>query len=93
MLTDAGQALGAVYASVEHWSSPITERRTSSSPRPVAAATRTHPNVSLSADGARTAAALRRSAAAPNALFSHAPQPQPRVPVAVTIQSAPGQGR
>ncbi|MFI1592297.1 winged helix-turn-helix transcriptional regulator [Streptomyces halstedii] len=93
VLTDAGQALGAVYASVEHWSSPITERRTSSSPRPAAAATRTHPNVPLSVDGARTAAALRRSAAAPNALFSHAPQPQPRVPAAVTIQSAPGRGR
>ncbi|MGQ4352902.1 winged helix-turn-helix transcriptional regulator [Streptomyces drozdowiczii] len=94
VLTDAGQALGAVYASVEHWSSPIiTERRTSPSPRPVAAATRTHPDISLSADGARTAAALRRSAAAPNALFSHAPQPQPRVPAAVTARSAPGRGR
>lgn len=93
VLTGAGQALGAVYASVEHWSSPIAERRTSSSPRPVAAAVRTYPNVPLSVDGARTAAALRRSAAAPKALFSHAPQPQPRVPAAVTIQSAPGRGR
>ncbi|WP_406341376.1 hypothetical protein [Streptomyces sp. NBC_01578] len=93
VLTDAGQTLGAVYASVEHWSSPNAERRASSAPRPVVAATRTHADLSLSAGGARTAAAPRRSAAAPNALFSHAPQPQPRMPAAVTTQSAPGRGR
>ncbi|WP_093801759.1 winged helix-turn-helix transcriptional regulator [Streptomyces sp. Wb2n-11] len=93
VLTDAGQALGAVYASVEHWSEPVTARRASSTPARVAAATRTHVGVPLAADGARTAAALRRSAAAPNALFSHAPQPQPRVRAAVTAQSAPGPGR
>lgn len=93
LLTDAGQALGAVYASVEHWSDPVAVRRTSSAPCPVAAATRTHVGVPLGMDGARTAAALRRSAAAPNSLFSHAPQPQPRVPAAVTTQSAPGRGR
>jgi DNA-binding HxlR family transcriptional regulator len=93
VLTHAGQALGAVYASVEHWSSPFTDRRTSPVPRPVEVATRTHPDVPLSADGARTAAALRRSTAAPYALFSHAPQPQPRVPAATTAQSAPGRGR
>ncbi|NBE51643.1 winged helix-turn-helix transcriptional regulator [Streptomyces boluensis] len=93
VLTDAGQALGAVYASVEHWSSPLAERRTSSAPRPVPAATRANASVPLGADGVRTAAALRRSAAAPNALFSHAPQPQPRVPAAVTALSAPGRAR
>ncbi|MFE3860271.1 winged helix-turn-helix transcriptional regulator [Streptomyces goshikiensis] len=93
VLTDAGQALGAVYASVEHWSAPITERRASPAPRPVAAATRTNASVPLGADGARTAAALRRSTAAPTSLFSHVPQPQPRVLAAVTAQSAPGRGR
>ncbi|WP_326765316.1 winged helix-turn-helix transcriptional regulator [Streptomyces sp. NBC_01591] len=93
ILTDAGQALGAVYASVEHWSNPLTERRTSPAPRPIPAATRTHTGVPLEVDGARTAAALRRSAVAPTSLFSHAPQPQPRVPAAVTAQSAPGRSR
>ncbi|MGW1104285.1 winged helix-turn-helix transcriptional regulator [Streptomyces sp. NPDC002540] len=93
VLTDAGQALGAVYASVEHWSEPVAARRTSSTPARVAVATRTHANVPLAGDGARTAAALRRSTAAPTALFSHAPQPQPRVSAAVTAQSAPGRGR
>ncbi|MFD7070608.1 winged helix-turn-helix transcriptional regulator [Streptomyces sp. NPDC059913] len=93
VLTDAGQALGAVYASVEHWSEPIATRRLSSAPRPVATATRTHARSTLGADGVRTAVALRRSAAAPASLFSHAPQPQPRVTAAVTAQSAPGRAR
>ncbi|MFJ4868555.1 winged helix-turn-helix transcriptional regulator [Streptomyces sp. NPDC088757] len=93
VLTDAGQALGAVYATVEHWSEPITGRRSSPAPRSVAAATQTHAGVPLGADDARTAAALRRSTTAPTSLFSHAPQPQPRVPAAVTAQSFPGRGR
>ncbi|MFF4453797.1 winged helix-turn-helix transcriptional regulator [Streptomyces goshikiensis] len=93
VLTDAGQALGAVYASVEHWSAPIAERRASSAPRLVAAATRTHAGVPLGTDGARTAAALRRSTAAPSSLFSHASQPQPQVTAAVTAQPAPSRGR
>ncbi|MFI2354419.1 winged helix-turn-helix transcriptional regulator [Streptomyces anulatus] len=93
VLTDAGQSLGAVYATIEHWSEPFTALKTSSSPVRVAAATRTHTNVPLTGDGARTAAALRRSTAAPNDLFSHAPQPQPRMPAAVTARSAPGRGR
>lgn len=93
VLTDAGQALGAVFATVEHWSDPVAARRTWSAPAGVAATTRTHTDVRMSADTARTAAALRRSAAAPSALFSHAPQPQPRVPAAVTARSAPGRGR
>ncbi|MFE7334765.1 winged helix-turn-helix transcriptional regulator [Streptomyces griseus] len=93
VLTEAGLALGAVYATVEHWSDPFAGRRASSTPRPAAAATRTHTGIPLGRDDARTAAALRRSTAAPNTLFSHAPQPQPRVPVAATAQSAPGRGR
>lgn len=78
VLTDAGQALGAVYASVEHWSQPFALR----SETAPAAATRTHVGISLGAgaDGSRTAAALRRSAAASN--VSHAPQPEPRLPAA-----------
>ncbi|GAA2314852.1 hypothetical protein Scani_48640 [Streptomyces caniferus] len=93
VLTDAGSALGPVYAAVSHWSNPAAARRDSSTPVSVATATRTHASVPLGSDGARTAAALRRSAAAPSVLFSHAPQPQPRVPAAVTAQSAPGRGR
>lgn len=91
VLTDAGHALGAVYASVEHWSQPFA-LRSGTAP---AAATRTHVGIPLGAgaDSARTAAALRRSAAAFNVMFSHAPQPEPRVPAAVTAQSAPGRGR
>lgn len=93
VLTDAGRALGAVYASVERWSEPVVQGRTSSAPHPLATATRTHIGVPLGANGSRTAAALRRSAAAPNALFSHAPQPQLRVPASVTAQSAPAPRR
>ncbi|WP_432061496.1 winged helix-turn-helix transcriptional regulator [Streptomyces sp. S1] len=93
VLTDAGQALGAVYATIEHWSEPVAERKASSVTRQVAATTGIRPGVPLGVDGARTAAALRRSTAAPNSLFSHAPQPQPRVPAAVTARSAPGRGR
>ncbi|GGV71458.1 hypothetical protein GCM10010294_30840 [Streptomyces griseoloalbus] len=93
VLADAGQALGAVYASVEHWSEPVALRRAASVPRPAATATRTRTSVPLGAgtDSARTAAALRRSAAAPNVMFSHAPQP--RVLAALTAQPAPGRSR
>ncbi|CCB75495.1 conserved protein of unknown function [Streptantibioticus cattleyicolor NRRL 8057 = DSM 46488] len=93
VLTDAGRALGPVYAAVEQWSNPGAPRKHSTPPAPVTAATRTHTGVPLGADGIRTAAALRRSTAAPSALFSHAPQPQPRVPAAVTAQSAPSRVR
>ncbi|MFD5675819.1 winged helix-turn-helix transcriptional regulator [Streptomyces sp. NPDC127040] len=93
VLTGAGRALGPVYAAVEHWSNPVATRRHSSPPTAVTAATRTHTGVPLGSDGIRTAAALRRSTAAPSALFSHAPQPQPRVPAAVTAQSALSRGR
>ncbi|MFJ6101871.1 winged helix-turn-helix transcriptional regulator [Streptomyces sp. NPDC092359] len=93
VLTDAGLELGPVYASVEHWSAALPARWTSPSPAPVAAARRTHSEVPLGAEVVRTAAALRRSAAVPNSLFSHSPQPQPRVPASVTVQSAPGRSR
>ncbi|WP_328509577.1 winged helix-turn-helix transcriptional regulator [Streptomyces mirabilis] len=91
VLTDAGRALGPVYAAVERWSNPVATPRPAAAP--VAAATRTHTDIPLGSDGIRTAAALRRSAAAPNSLFSHAPQRQPRVPAAVAALSAPSRGR
>ncbi|MGW3715637.1 winged helix-turn-helix transcriptional regulator [Streptomyces sp. NPDC005133] len=91
VLTDAGRALGPVYAAVEHWSNPVAPSR--SAPAPVTTATRTHTSIPLGSDGIRTAVALRRTTAAPSALFSHAPQPQPRVPAAVTARSAPSRGR
>ncbi|MFJ5105107.1 winged helix-turn-helix transcriptional regulator [Streptomyces sp. NPDC088554] len=93
VLTDAGRALGPVYAAVEHWSDPIATRNRSVQPAPVAAAIRTHTGIPLGSENIRAAAALRRSAAAPSALFSHAPQPQPRVPAAVPTQSTPSRGR
>lgn len=93
VLTDAGRALGPVYAAVEHWSDPVATQDRSAPPAHTVTATRTHTSVPLGSDNIRTAAALRRSSAAPSALFSHAPQPQPRVPAAVTTQSAPGRGR
>ncbi|MDT0464771.1 winged helix-turn-helix transcriptional regulator [Streptomyces gibsoniae] len=93
VLTDAGRALGPVYAAVEQWSNPFTTRKYSVLPAPATAAARTHTGVPLGADGIRAAAALRRSTAAPSALFSHAPQPQPRVPTAVTALSGASRGR
>ncbi|MFD6345014.1 winged helix-turn-helix transcriptional regulator [Streptomyces roseolus] len=93
MLTNAGLELGPVYASIEHWSAALPTQWTSPSPAPAATARRTHSEVPLGTDGARTAAALRRSAAVPNSLFSHALQPQPRLPASATAQSAPGRSR
>ncbi|WP_251069394.1 helix-turn-helix domain-containing protein [Streptomyces sp. ISL-96] len=91
VLTDAGRALGPVFTAVERWSNPVATRRPAAAP--IVAATRTHTGIPLGSDGIRIAAALRRSTAAPSSLFSHAPQPQPRVPTAVTVQSAPSRGR
>ncbi|MGW7710968.1 winged helix-turn-helix transcriptional regulator [Streptomyces sp. NPDC054771] len=93
VLTDAGRALGPVYAAVEHWSAPVSTWRNSPPPAPVRAASRTHTGPPLGSDDIRAAAALRGSAAAPGSLFSHAPQPQPRVLTALTAQSAPSRGR
>lgn len=92
VLTDAGQALGPVYAAVEQWSNPATPKR-SAGPAPGTTAALRHAGALVRSDGARTAAALRRSTVAPSAMFSHAPQPQPRLPAAVTAQSAPTRGR
>lgn len=89
-LTAAGRALGPVYAAVEHWSDPAAATRPAAS---VATATRTHRAAPPGPDGIRTAAALRRSPAAPSGLFSHAPAPQPRVPATITAQSTPARGR
>lgn len=93
VLTDAGRALGPVYAHAEHWIGPVATREDSAPPASVPALTHTHSTVPLGADGARTAAALRRSPVSPNTLFSHAPRPQPRVPATVTAQSTPVRGR
>lgn len=93
VLTDAGRALGPVYGAVEYWSDPVTAWRNSAPPAPVTAANRTHTGVPLGSDGVRTAAALRRSAPAVNALFSHAPQPQPRPLATVTARSSLSRGR
>lgn len=92
VLTDAGRALGPVYEAVEYWSNPVTAWRNSAPPAPVTTANRTHADVPLGSDGVRTAAALRRSAPAANALFSHAPQPQPRPPATVTARSSLSRG-
>lgn len=93
VLTDAGRELGPVYATAEHWSAPLATQRDLSAPASVVMPQRTHHGVPLGSDDARTAAALRRSAAAPSALFSHASQPRPRVPTAVTAQSTWGRVR
>lgn len=90
VLTDAGAALGPVYAAVAHWSAP-TAAQHSPVAAPVVTAARTQ--AASPPEGIRTAAALRRSTAVPGALFSHAPQPHPRVPAAVTTLSAPVRGR
>lgn len=92
VLTDAGAALGPVYAAVAHWRDPTATPRRSDT-APVVAATRTRARTALALKGIRTAAALRRSPLVPGGLFSHAPQPQPRVPAAVTALSAPPRSR
>jgi DNA-binding HxlR family transcriptional regulator len=91
-LTDAGRSLGPVYNAVERWN-PVTAGGHSSRPLRSTTAAQTHTDVPLTSDGLRTAAALRRSPAAPTGLFSHASQPQPRVPAAVTAQSSPSRRR
>lgn len=92
VLTAAGRALGPVYAAVEHWSDPLAGPRRA--PVRVAAATRTHTGIPPGSDGIRTAAALRRSTAAPNSLFSHAPQPRPAgaTPPISSVASLPAPG-
>jgi DNA-binding HxlR family transcriptional regulator len=89
-LTAAGRALGPVYAAVERWSDPAAATRPAA---PAATATRTRRAAPPAPVDMRTTAALSRSPAAPNGLFSHAPAPQPRVPATVTAKSAPARGR
>ncbi|TQF02022.1 hypothetical protein E6W39_06695 [Kitasatospora acidiphila] len=81
-LTEAGRALGPVYAAIQRWDNRHSPSPTA--PVPTAVRTLTDPAV------ARTAAALRRTAV-PTALFSHAQQP--RIPVAVVTASGPARGR
>lgn len=59
VLTDAGQALGAVYASVEHWSQPFALRSAAAEPRPATAATRTHVGIPLGTGGGMEPGPLR----------------------------------
>ncbi|MEU6172736.1 winged helix-turn-helix transcriptional regulator [Streptantibioticus parmotrematis] len=91
VLTEAGAALGPVHAAVQQWSNPLAPKDPVR--EPAAAATRTHDAVDLRSEGARTAAALRRTPAASAMFFSHADQPQPRVPSMVTALSAPSRTR
>jgi len=92
-LTDAGRALGPVYAAVEHWSDTTAAPNHPSPQARVAEVTQARTGAPAEPDHSRTAAALRRSTIASNVLFSHAPQPQPQVPAAVTAQSAPSRIR
>ncbi|WP_327175425.1 winged helix-turn-helix transcriptional regulator [Streptomyces sp. NBC_01335] len=86
LLTDAGRALGPVYASVDHWCNSIAPQRFSSTVAPSKSASRAPSRpVPPGAGSARTAAALRRSPLAPT-LFSHAPQPQPWTLTAVSAR-------
>ncbi|WP_260988157.1 helix-turn-helix domain-containing protein [Streptomyces sp. CFMR 7] len=92
VLTDAGRTLSPVYTAAEHWNTHAVTRMQSPSAA-VTAVTQPLLGAPQRPKGTRTAAAMSRSTAAPNALFSHAPQPQPQVPAAVTARSAPGRGR
>ncbi|MFF3750541.1 winged helix-turn-helix transcriptional regulator [Streptomyces sp. NPDC002018] len=90
-LTEAGQALGPVYAAAEHWGNPaVTPRPT---PVPTATATRTYTEPRAQSQDIRAAVALRRTTATPGGLFSHASPQQPQVPATVTAHSAPRRGR
>lgn len=88
ILTGAGRALGPVYAAVQRWE----DRHAPVPTAPVPTAVRTLSGLVDGADGARTAAALRRTAV-PAALFSHTSQPQLRVPAATSSSPGPTRGR
>ncbi|MFF3069201.1 winged helix-turn-helix transcriptional regulator [Kitasatospora sp. NPDC057936] len=85
LLTDAGRALGPVYATLQQWDHQHAKAVTAVVPT----AERT---LGSPAQSVRTAAALRRSPA-PSALFSHALVPQPRVPAGVTSAASFSHGR
>lgn len=88
-LTEAGLASLPVLEAVERWGQSL------SAPPPAAApmAARVRSSPETTAGTARTAAALRRTAAPSSGLFSHAPAPQRKVPAAVTALSSPGRQR
>ncbi|MFE4826747.1 winged helix-turn-helix transcriptional regulator [Streptomyces sp. NPDC056672] len=88
VLTEAGQALGPVYTAAEHWSNEAATARPAA-----AVVTVTRTETRTGAGDMRAAAALQRTTAGPGGLFSHASPPQPQVPAAVTVQSAPRRGR
>ncbi|WP_441245273.1 winged helix-turn-helix transcriptional regulator [Kitasatospora sp. McL0602] len=86
-LTEAGQALGPVYAAIQRWD----DRWVGAATVAVPTAVRTFA-APVNGDGIRTAAALRRSAV-PAALFSHSTPHQSRTAPAATAASSPARGR
>ncbi|MEE1786919.1 winged helix-turn-helix transcriptional regulator [Streptomyces sp. SP17BM10] len=87
-LTEAGQALGPVYAAVQRWE----DRHTAVSTIPVPTAVRTMAGPVDGSHGIRTAAALRRTPV-PAALFSHSAQQQSPAPAAARATSSLARGR
>lgn len=88
-LTDAGLATLPILESVERWGQSLP----ASPPAAATGASRVRSSPEITVGTARTAAALRRTAAPSSGLFSHAPAPQPRVPAAITARSTPGRAR
>ncbi|MEV4555732.1 winged helix-turn-helix transcriptional regulator [Kitasatospora sp. NPDC049285] len=88
-LTDAGLATLPILETVEHWGQSLTV----APPAAALVAPRARSVPKITVGTARTATALRRTAASSSGLFSHAPAPQPRVPAAITARSAPGRTR
>ncbi|MFI9273986.1 winged helix-turn-helix transcriptional regulator [Kitasatospora sp. NPDC052896] len=89
-LTEAGLAALPILESVERWGQSLNAPPPAAAPG--ASRVRTSPEI-ITVGTARTAAALRRTAAPPSGLFSHSPAPQPRVPAAITARSTPGRTR
>lgn len=85
-LTSAAQALTPVYAELATFA---RGGEPALSPSAVEPRTTAH----SAADTARATAAVRRSPAATPGLFSHAPDPQPRVPMNITELSRPSRTR
>ncbi|MFJ4532650.1 winged helix-turn-helix transcriptional regulator [Streptomyces nigrescens] len=81
-LTPAAQALGPVYVELAAFES-MASRTT----------VRHNPTTQPTAGMARANAAVRRTPSAFPGLFSHAPEPQPRVPVHVSALSRPSRTR
>jgi DNA-binding HxlR family transcriptional regulator len=85
-LTPAAQALTPVYAELSAFA-----RDGESAPSPSEFERRTTPH--SAADTVRATAAVRRSPAITPGSFSHAPDPQPRVPMNITELSRPSRTR